>query len=166
MNTLNLLLIHSSPCLFSQRLANSRRMSVTALCQACGLCCDGTLFSVVPLTPDDRPPASLAIDLRPSGARALRQPCTALSGTCCTVYEQRPLACRRYQCLLFEALASHEEHLAGALGIVARAKALTAAVVPSLEAARTEAARPGAPPPPALAQAEAFLKFHFLGHRR
>ena len=58
-------------------------MSVAALCQACGLCCDGTLFSVVPLTADDRPPASLAIETRPSGARALRQPCN-LSGECCS----------------------------------------------------------------------------------
>ena len=132
-----------------------------ALCQACGLCCDGTLFSVVPLTAEDQPHQRLTIETKPSGARALRQPCSALSGTCCTVYEQRPLACRRYQCLLYEALQSEEEHLPGALAVVARAKALTAAVEPSLLAARA-----ATPDDPALQAAEAFLKFHFLGHRR
>ena len=136
-------------------------MSLGALCQACGLCCDGTLFSVVPLATNERPPLGVTVETKPTGARALRQPCSALAGTCCTVYEQRPLACRRYQCLLYEALQSEEENLAGALRIVARAKALTAAVKPSLTTAR--ATTPG---DPALNAAEAFLKFHFLGHRR
>ena len=135
--------------------------SLGALCQACGLCCDGTLFSVVPLAPDDRPPPSLTVETTPTGARALRQPCSALAGTCCIVYQQRPLACRGYQCLLYEALQSQEENLPGALAIVARAKALTAAVQPSLAVARATT-----PTASALHTAEAFLKFHFLGHRR
>ena len=136
-------------------------MSLGALCQACGLCCDGTLFSVVPLATNERPPLGVTVETKPTGARALRQPCSALAGTCCTVYEQRPLACRRYQCLLYEALQSEEENLAGALSIVARAKALTAAVKPPLAVARATT-----PDDPALCTAEAFLKFHFLGHRR
>ncbi len=139
--------------------------SLGALCQACGLCCDGTLFSVVPLATTDSPPSKLTLETKPTGARALRQPCTGLEGACCTVYEARPLACRRYECLLYEALRSEEEHLPGALGIVARAKALTAAVSPSLAEARI-AKTQGAATDPALEKAEAWLKFHFLGHRR
>lgn len=139
--------------------------SLGALCQACGLCCDGTLFTVVPLAATDQPPPKLTLEIKPTGARALRQPCTGLEGTCCTVYDARPLACRRYECLLFEALRSEEEHLAGALSIVARAKALTAAVAPTLAEARAAKAQ-GGPADPALEKAEAWLRFHFLGHRR
>jgi len=141
-------------------------MSLSELCQACGLCCDGTLFTVVPLAIDDQTPDGVTVDTKPTGARSLRQPCTALRGTCCTVYTQRPLACRRYQCLLFEAMQSEEEHLEGALKIVARAKALTAEVKPSLAEARQAARQPGVAPDPTLERAEGWIKFHFLGHRR
>ena len=141
-------------------------MSVGELCQTCGLCCDGTLFTLVPLSSDDVAPSGVTVDTKPTGARGLRQPCSALSGTCCTVYAQRPMACRRYQCLLFEAMQSEEEQLAGALKIVARAKALAAEVTPSRAEARRAASLPGAAVDPALERAEAWLKFHFVGHRR
>lgn len=138
-------------------------MSLEALCQSCALCCDGTLFTLVPLQPDDRLDAAsrLTVIEKANGARALRQPCTALEGSRCTEYAQRPFACRRFECLLFEALRSDEVSLAGALELVERAKALVADVQPNLEAARRET-----PPSDALARAEAFLRFHFTGHRR
>lgn len=141
-------------------------MSVGTLCQACGLCCDGTLFSVVPLTEGDAPPRQLEVETKATGARGLRQPCSGLAGTCCTVYEARPLACRRYQCLLYEAMASEEETLAGALRVVEQARALIAAVGPSLAEARAQGRRHEATLNPQLERAEAWLRFHFLGHRR
>ena len=136
------------------------------VCQACGLCCDGSLFARVPLTAEDRAPSALTVDTKPNGARSIRQRCTALSGTCCTVYEERPTACRGYTCLLYEAVRSGEETLTGAVGIVAKAKVLTAAVQPSLTEARVAASKEDARPDPALEKAEAWLQFHFLGHRR
>ena len=135
-------------------------MSDESLCKACGLCCDGTLFTLVPLTAADVTPPGLNVEVRPSGARVLKQPCSALEGTCCTVYEQRPVACRGYQCLLLEALNCGEESVAGALRVVGTAKRLIAEVKPGLAEARA------GQPTEALDRAEAFLKFHFAGHRR
>ena len=75
----------------------------SALCQACALCCDGTLFSHVTVTPDE---AEL---LKTKGVSAhpgkKEQPvislgCTALKGQSCGIYDCRPERCRDYQCTL------------------------------------------------------------------
>lgn len=77
-----------------------------ALCRSCGLCCDGTLFTQVPLTSDEATRARalhLQVIPRPDGAAALRQPCAALTPAGCTVYAERPGGCRRYRCMLLTA---------------------------------------------------------------
>lgn len=110
-------------------------MSVELLCQACALCCDGTLFTRVPLAEDDAAPARAGVVTTPTGGRYLPQLCAALEGTRCAVYAQRPLACRRFECLLVAALRDGETSLAGALALVERARALRA----SGDGARLEA---------------------------
>lgn len=142
---------------------------LSALCRRCGLCCDGSLFSLVPLA-DDEPAAArrrgLPIALRDGAAPALRQPCPALVARACTVYDERPAACRRYRCLLYAALADHEVSPAEAAATVDDAHAAIAAALagrPSLPAARA-AARAGDLSPEteaALARAEALLARRF-----
>ncbi|MBL9037915.1 MAG: YkgJ family cysteine cluster protein [Archangium sp.] len=117
------------------------------LCQQCGMCCDGTLFHTVPLRAEDVLPAKLTVVTNARGARSFRQPCDALEGTCCTVYSERPYACRKYECMLLEALRSGEVSLSGAAEIVAQAKQLRMAAN-------------------SREKLEAFLRFHFIGHRR
>ena len=96
-----------------------------ALCRACGLCCDGTLFTRVPLAPTEVvPEAALAVRTTEQGGRYVPQRCAALAGTVCGVYAQRPLACRRFECLLFGALRGGEVSLPEALEVVTRAKSL------------------------------------------
>jgi hypothetical protein len=69
-----------------------------ALCLSCALCCDGTLFGGAPLEPDEVEPAVRA------GLRVFRsdfeQPCAALRGCSCSIYEARPRACRKFECRL------------------------------------------------------------------
>ena len=111
----------------------------STLCLACGFCCDGTLFTAVPLTDGDS--AQVPHQTRENGSRFIRQPCAALGSGCqCAVYEQRPLACRRYECLLLVALKANEVALGPALQIVEEAK-------------RRQ-------------KDPAYLRFHFLGQRR
>jgi uncharacterized protein len=96
-----------------------------SLCQACGLCCDGSLFSRVPLGVTEQvPEVKLAVVTNAQGGRHVPQRCAALSGTLCQVYAERPLACRRYECLLFIAHREGEVSLPEALQVVERAKAL------------------------------------------
>ncbi|PZR14560.1 MAG: zinc/iron-chelating domain-containing protein [Archangium gephyra] len=116
-----------------------------SLCQACGLCCDGTLFTRVPLTPTEVVPAvKLNVLTNATGGRYVPQRCAALGGTVCDAYSERPLACRRYECLLFGALREGEASLHEALDVVRKAQSLAAAKAPELDA---------------------FLRFHF-GRRR
>ncbi len=98
------------------------------VCQACGLCCDGTLFTVVPLRAAERAPPGLELIDRSDGTRAFRQCCAALDGTRCTAYDARPHACREFTCLLYAALEADEVDPREALAIVAEARARIAEV--------------------------------------
>ncbi len=95
------------------------------LCLACGMCCDGTLFSFVAVSSDE------AVALKAGGIPVtddngrlkLAQRCAALDGCRCTVYAQRPFVCRRFDCLLARSVAEKDLPLDEALGIVAEARA-------------------------------------------
>jgi Fe-S-cluster containining protein len=129
-------------------------MPLSTLCQRCGLCCDGTLFTSVPLKPTEVESLrrlALPVIERADGSPGLAQRCAALEGRCCTVYSERPEACRRYRCHLFTALAEGEVSLEESLQVVDEAHA-------RLRAVGTGSA--------AREQAEAYLDRHFRGRQR
>jgi uncharacterized protein len=78
---------------------------VENICDGCGLCCDGTLYSRVDIRSGD----SIAF-LERAGLRVVigtdpmqstfRQPCAASAAGRCTIYADRPIACRAYRCHL------------------------------------------------------------------
>jgi uncharacterized protein len=83
-------------------------MSSSDLCRRCGLCCDGNLFSHVPLAHAEVDAArrhGLEVVQLAGGAPALRQCCPALHARQCSVYGARPEGCRRYGCRLLDALS-------------------------------------------------------------
>jgi len=102
-----------------------------ALCLACGLCCDGTLFADVELQPGDAPER-----LRAGGLRLLRlrtrgdllpdsprlrfnQPCAALGADChCRIYPGRPAHCRAFECALLKAFQAGTVSQATALRVI------------------------------------------------
>ncbi len=160
-------------------------MSLSALCQRCGLCCDGSLFSHVPLRPDEVASArrqGLDVEALVGGAPALRQCCTALKNRQCTLYAQRPERCRAFGCRLFNALAGGRVSLDEALAVVDRAHALLSALEKSLppdtdarpspvmERARfADLSGDGGPSPESRAlreRTEALLDEHFHGGPR
>ncbi len=105
-------------------------MSLSTLCLHCGLCCDGTLFTHVPLQRTEAAPLralGLPVKEREDGTQVLPQRCAALDGRHCTAYAARPEGCRRYHCQLFAALAEGEVSLPEALAVVDGAHALLAA---------------------------------------
>lgn len=97
----------------------------SALCLACGMCCDGSLFSFVAVSAAEaRTLRASGVEVREqAGALKLPQRCGALLGKCCTVYEQRPFVCRRFDCLLARAVSEKELPIDEALGIVGEAHA-------------------------------------------
>lgn len=139
------------------------------LCQACGLCCDGTLFQFVPLTVEEAQRlASEGVTLAETqaGAKQLPQRCSALSGCHCTVYAARPLACRRYECLTFIAMRDGEVSLGEAKLEVEKAKSLVAAVGVPLSQARSEWETSSLETRKAFDRADQFLKARFIGRGR
>ena len=152
-----------------------------SLCLRCGLCCDGNLFTRVPLADLEVAPArarGLALVARPDGGSALRQRCAALSGCACEIYDQRPATCRSYRCMLLSALAADELAPAEAHALVAEAHARLAALAAALPSGvdtppsaatapmqrARQAVRDGLADPAlrqALERAAAFLARHF-----
>jgi Fe-S-cluster containining protein len=162
-------------------------MPLSTLCQRCGLCCDGNLFSSLPLRRSEveaMQQLSLPVVNRPDGTPGLEQRCAALEGRCCTVYAKRPEACRRYRCFLLTALAEGEVSLEEALAVVDEALARIRAVEALLPSPRADSPRAvlqrarmedlpenGGPLPPQAQelwnQADSYLDRHFRGrHRR
>ncbi|HYH97176.1 YkgJ family cysteine cluster protein [Hyalangium sp.] len=162
-------------------------MPLSTLCQRCGLCCDGSLFSSLPLRYSEveaMQRLSLPVVNRPDGTPGLEQRCAALKGQCCTVYAERPEQCRRYRCFLLTALAEGEVSPEEAQVVVDEAHARIRAVEALLPSERADSPRAvlqrarkedlpenGGPLPPQTqevwAQAESYLDRHFRGrHRR
>ncbi len=77
--------------------------SAQALCQTCGLCCDGTLFGDVKLGPQDAREAlyelNASFEAEPQHD-ILLQPCAAYNHGVCQVYPHRPRTCENFQCKL------------------------------------------------------------------
>ena len=103
---------------------------LSALCVACGLCCDGSLFRFLPVEPGDAG-AHRALGLpvvKQSGRLAMPLPCAKLEARCCTVYAQRPPGCRAFVCHLGHRLERKEVGFAHALGVVQQAQQRIAAL--------------------------------------
>jgi hypothetical protein len=107
-----------------------------ALCQACGLCCDGSLFGRARLASTEVASARRLRLPVVASETAFALPCPALAtrgeSRHCTVYEDRPEACRQFVCELHARREEGRVSQADALAVVRRARALLA----SLDGAR------------------------------
>ena len=117
------------------------------ICLACGLCCDGVIFSDVRLQAEDNPEPFARLEALPaeatasskgrplvpqSSARAsfavgqrasqMPQPCVAFDGCRCRIYNQRPKHCREFECLLLRSVRAGRTEKAQALEIIRRAR--------------------------------------------
>ncbi len=95
------------------------------LCQACGICCNGSLFSHVDI--GTREAAALkGTSVKPllnkKGKPVFGLPCSALSGTSCSIYAKRPGVCQTYLCALTRSVLNEGTDLESALGVVADIK--------------------------------------------
>ena len=107
------------------------------LCTRCGLCCDGSLFADVELGGPAEAAGleilGLEIEDDDADGELLVQPCAALRGKRCTIYEHRPECCRTFECRLLEdvrrgavTVERAEEHIAATLERIGRVDALIA----------------------------------------
>ena len=109
----------------------------SALCQTCGLCCQGQLYSWVALRPDEVALAEtwpVKMAKRADGI-SFKQPCGCFQQMRCSVYAQRPQTCVQYCCKLLGRLRQNEISQAAALKRVATARELFDQVEARLPAA-------------------------------
>ncbi len=116
----------------------------SALCLACGLCCQGVLHDLVPLEEDELALAGrLRLPVVESPLRlAFSLPCPRLDARRCTVYLDRPRTCAAYACELLRAYGAGEIDVATALARVSATREQSAEVARREgQASRPEAAR-------------------------
>lgn len=104
------------------------------LCTECGICCDGTLYGGVALgiaanavgdaeiTRLQR--RGLRVVVTEDGTPEMLQPCAALRGCLCAVYEERPAACAAYACQLRDDVERGDRPLEAARSTVREARLL------------------------------------------
>jgi Fe-S-cluster containining protein len=90
------------------------------------MCCDGTLFERANAQPAEfgRLAANGIETLEAEGRFYFRLGCPRLSGTCCTIYDDRFTICRTFHCNLLTELRSGATSLDEALEAVRQAKIL------------------------------------------
>lgn len=101
----------------------------------CGLCCDGTFYGSVVVREDERPRLE-RVGLRivhGDGATTMPQPCSALRGCLCAVYEERPTACAAYECLLRKNVSIGARGMGEAIAVVTQMRGLLASIRTAFE---------------------------------
>jgi hypothetical protein len=109
-------------------MAEARSPDGSALCLACGLCCEGVLHTYAIATPVDiRRLRKLGLKVEPFGNHdGFRLPCPLYKDHRCSVYPPRLHACQSYRCdVLSQCLAGHLT-LAEGKALVEGARALLA----------------------------------------
>jgi putative zinc- or iron-chelating protein len=105
-------------------------LELTALCQSCGLCCDGSLFGRVRLESNEVESARRHRLLVVANGKSFEQPCTALvkrdTHHHCSIYAERPESCHRFVCKLYAGHVREPASLGDRMALVRRAKALLA----------------------------------------
>jgi Fe-S-cluster containining protein len=103
------------------------------LCQSCGMCCDGSLFGRVDLAPEEVEPARRhRLRVLPN-AKGFEQPCAALARSGpglaehrCSIYDERPLSCRRFMCRLYDRHRREGGSIEERISVVRRVRVLVA----------------------------------------
>ncbi|MES2470544.1 MAG: YkgJ family cysteine cluster protein [Verrucomicrobiota bacterium] len=109
--------------------------AAAALCLDCGLCCNGVLFDQVRLVAGDNAKALSARGLKLKQRSFFNQPCTALCGSQCTIYGDRPARCRKFECRQYQLVAAGEIPAASAAGLIGEVRCQVAVIEALLAAA-------------------------------
>ena len=105
--------------------------AASRLCASCGMCCNGVMFHFVRLQPADSPKALAALGLKLKRKRrqdCILQPCPAYRDACCSIYTERPVRCRAFECRQLQQVATGTITEAVAQGKITKAVTLVAEV--------------------------------------
>lgn len=100
-------------------------VDASSLCQDCGLCCNGALFSYAQVSSDEKERVEklgFKIYERSRNKFVFDSPCPKLENSKCTIYQDRPKKCVGYFCRLAKNVVKGAEGLTQAQEIVSSAK--------------------------------------------
>jgi Fe-S-cluster containining protein len=121
-------LVREHPATRGIAVDGSAQGELALLCQSCGLCCDGSLFGRVNLDPEEVDSARRHRLRVVADGRAFEQPCPALvpsgAGLGCSIYDDRPHACRRFVCKLYDRHSREGGPIEERIAVARRARAL------------------------------------------
>ena len=102
----------------------------SALCVGCGICCNGTLYDRIAVTPEEQGRLSgLGFSfVQHEQETVFELPCHKESCGSCTIYEARPAICSRFRCGLLQAYQAGAISLDAAKSKQDEARELIAAV--------------------------------------
>ncbi len=86
-------------------------LELQSVCQACGLCCDGTLFEYVLLRAGEQIPRidEASKTVFGDGQAGITQPCRFYQKRLCAIYDLgRPNSCKAFRCRLLQRYAAGE----------------------------------------------------------
>jgi hypothetical protein len=89
------------------------------------------MFQIVRMQPEDQPEVLtlLGLRMRHRGEESwMEQPCAGLKRLCCTVYDQRPVRCRKFHCQQLMKLDAFEISEGDALAMIADTRRLAGEV--------------------------------------
>ena len=96
--------------------------TISDICTACGMCCDGTLFSYVEITQEEEnllADNGFEVSINKDKEHQFEQPCPKLISGCCSFYQSRPQSCRAYSCYLIQEVSDGDISAHQALDTVA-----------------------------------------------
>lgn len=101
---------------------DARDIDDQPICTECGFCCDGTLFPFVLLGEDEAPIPPMQ-PAKETPRSSFRQPCPHHRGRC-SIYADRPSACRHYACDLLRSVMAGETRAEDARETILRLRSL------------------------------------------
>jgi Fe-S-cluster containining protein len=110
----------------------------TALCLACGFCCNGVLHTYTKVAAREvdalQRLGTQVYAIQGENVFAFDQPCPHWQENRCAIYVHRPKSCRTYECLLYKKLAAGLISLPDSLEQLQKAQALRAQCEASVSA--------------------------------
>jgi len=104
------------------------------LCLSCMLCCNGTTIGFVQLEKNELMRVKKILEIEEEGGNGfILQPCKKLGCNGCTIYNERPLQCVKFECELLSSIKEQSISFSSAIGIIEDVKRKKKAIEKMIE---------------------------------
>ncbi len=104
------------------------------LCLSCMLCCNGTTIGFVQLEKNELMRVKKILEIEEEGGNGfILQPCKKLGCNGCTIYNERPLQCVKFECELLSSIKEQSISFSSAIEIIEDVKRKKKAIEKMIE---------------------------------